>query len=114
LEWLINFVGVQSDVPVRINIVQYYETIPDDNHKDDYCPQKHPKSSDPDKAMKIVHEMSKSVGVTASHGIRDKLSSIAGAVMHYGRMILPVVTTAVAARYGGTGIGSMVGGYWGS
>lgn len=58
LEWAINITNpVAGNYNYRVSMVSVYESIPDDNKADLFCPEKPKYSGDPDNAMKGVHKI---------------------------------------------------------
>lgn len=58
LEWAINITNpVPGNQNYRVSMVSVYESIPDDNEADLYCPKKPQFHGDPDNALKGVHKV---------------------------------------------------------
>lgn len=113
IEWHIRFVGVQTEVPVRIRIQQFYETVPNETVMDNYYPKKSKTAGEPDDAMKAVHKISKEIPLTGplEHGV-GIAKSLISKLDDYQKRFFPILTGAAAelmapgTGFIGYGIGS--------
>lgn len=56
-QWAVNISGLQVGQSIRISIVSYYETVPDDSYRDLFLPRKTTEFIDPSKAKSAVTAM---------------------------------------------------------
>lgn len=61
-QWCINISGLQVGQPIRISVVSYYETVPDDFYRDIFMPKKTREYMDPARSKATVTAL-------AQHGI---------------------------------------------
>lgn len=108
MEWDIKISGLQATSPFRVDIVQYYEVVPDEKSKDNYCPVQHTSHSDPDVAMKTVHSLSKEYGSLRNSERGSAFSKVGhkiwGLIKRYG----PTVASLGVAAYTGGGSSAMM------
>lgn len=102
LEWMINFVGVQTDVPVRVYIDQYYESIPDESARDDFLPTR-PRQGHTDVAAKIVHKMSQHVTPVSRTSWSHTAGNVISKIYEYAK---PYIGPALIAGASTMGMGS--------
>jgi hypothetical protein len=89
MEWNVNVTGVQPNSTFRMDIIQYYEVVPDESVRDNYCPKKNSSSSDPDLAMKIAH---KTMKVVLDNPVSDfKKDHITDAIWNLGSSLIPEI-----------------------
>lgn len=109
LEWNVNITGVDANAKYRIQVEQYYETVPDEGSRDNYCPRSNDTHSDPDTAMKIMHKVSDEV--FKSPNMITQPMSIASKIWKWGKQLMPYAAAGFGALRTmsgiGTGIGSM-------
>lgn len=94
LEWCINIINpVAGDNNYRVTMVNIYESIPDENESDLYCPIRPKYSGDPDNAMRGVHKIvqhtagastSKTSKASFFHAVKQKLADYAPHIVGYG------------------------------
>lgn len=99
LEWNINFSGIDPKAKYRVDIMQYYETVPDEAKRDNYCPRKHKVAGDPDSALKMVH--SSGQHHLALPSTKPSKNVVMEKIKHYARHLLPPMVMAGATALTG-------------
>ena len=56
-QWAVNISGLQVGQAIRVSIVSYYETVPDDSYRDLFLPKKTSEYIDPSKAKSAITAM---------------------------------------------------------
>jgi len=90
MSWNIN-VTTQVDVPMRFTIVQYYESVPDEDKSDDYYPKAPHSAADTDTARKVVHSISKKIDLSRSKESRVNKGHILKRIYEVGKEYLPTI-----------------------